>query len=378
MNFPGEVGPQLAGFDGVMWVRKEIEIPASWAGKDIQLSLGAIDDNDITYWNGIEIGRTDGPTLQRKYIIPEKMVKAGKAILAIRVLDTGGNCGIWGDLYLRSTNDEQISLSGDWKYQVAADTHKVGALPVDRSVDPNLPTSLYNAMIHPLISYGIRGAIWYQGENNSSRAYQSRELFPLVIENWRRDWKQDFPFYFVQLANFMHEVSQPAESEWAELREAQMRALAVGNTGMAVIIDRGDANDIHPKDKQTVGHRLALIARAKTYGEKLPYSGPIYRSHQIVGNKIVLSFDHTDGGLKSSDGKELKGFAIAGRNHEFHWAKTEIDGDKIIVSAPEAVPYPVAVRYAWANNPVCNLYNGAGLPASPFRTDDWRGITQKD
>ncbi len=378
MNFPGEVGPQLAGFDGVMWVRKEIEIPASWAGKDVQLSLGAIDDNDITYWNGIEIGRTDGPTLQRKYIIPEKMVKAGKAILAIRVLDTGGNCGIWGDLYLRSTNDEQISLSGDWKYQVAADTHKVGALPIDRSVDPNLPTSLYNAMIHPLISYGIRGAIWYQGENNSSRAYQYRELFPLVIENWRRDWKQDFPFYFVQLANFMHEVSQPAESEWAELREAQMRALAVGNTGMAVIIDRGDANDIHPKDKQTVGHRLALIARAKTYGEKLPYSGPIYRSHQIVGNKIILSFDHTDGGLKSSDGKELKGFAIAGRNHEFHWAKAEIDGDKIIVSAPEAVPYPVAVRYAWANNPVCNLYNGAGLPASPFRTDDWRGITQKD
>ena len=175
MNFPGEVGPQLAGFDGVMWVRKEIEIPASWAGKDVQLSLGAIDDNDITYWNGIEIGRTDGPTLQRKYIIPEKMVKAGKAILAIRVLDTGGNCGIWGDLYLRSTNDEQISLSGDWKYQVAADTHKVGALPIDRSVDPNLPTSLYNAMIHPLISYGIRRAIWYQGENNSSRAYQYRE-----------------------------------------------------------------------------------------------------------------------------------------------------------------------------------------------------------
>ena len=184
------------------------------------------------------------------------MVKAGKAILAIRVLDTGGNCGIWGDLYLRSTNDEQISLSGDWKYQVAADTHKVGALPVDRSVDPNLPTSLYNAMIHPLISYGIRGAIWYQGENNSSRAYQYRELFPLVIENWRRDWKQDFPFYFVQLANFMQVSPNPVDSDWAELREAQARTLSVANTGMAVIIDKGDANDIHPKDKQSVGHRL--------------------------------------------------------------------------------------------------------------------------
>ena len=231
-------------------------------------------------------------------------------------------------------------------------------------------------MIHPLVPYGIRGAIWYQGENNASRAYQYRELFPLVIENWRKDWGKDFPFYFVQLANFKPVSPEPVDSDWAELREAQTRTLSVANTGMAVIIDKGEANDIHPKDKQAVGHRLALIARAKTYGEQIPYSGPMYHSYEVDGDKIILSFDHTEGGLKSGDGKALQGFSIAGRDHKFHWAKAEIQGDKIVVSSPEVL-YPVAVRYGWADNPVCNLYNGAGLPASPFRTDDWKGVTQK-
>lgn len=378
MSFPGEVDARLAGFNGVMWVRKVVEIPASWAGRELRLSLGAIDDNDVTYWNGKEVGRTDGPAVQRHYVVPAKMVKAGKAVIAVRVLDTGGGCGIHGELGLDAGKRGRMSLSGEWKYQVAGDVSKVGPLPVDRSSDPNLPTSLYNAMVHPLVPYALRGAIWYQGENNASRAYQYRELFPLVIENWRKDWKREIPFYFVQLANFMQRKAQPSESEWAELREAQTRALAVENTGMAVIIDKGDAGDIHPKDKQAVGHRLALIARAKTYGEKIPYSGPMYRSYQVAGDKIILSFDHVDGGLKSGDGGELKGFAIAGRDHKFHWAKAEIVGDRIVVSAPEAVPYPVAVRYAWADNPACNLYNGAGLPASPFRTDDWRGLTERD
>lgn len=377
MRFPGEVDARLADFNGVVWVRKEVEIPASWAGKEIKLSLGAIDDNDITYWNGREIGRTDGPAVQRDYLVPAKMVEAGKAVIAVRVLDTGGGCGMHGNLSLSSSGKGEISLSGEWKYEVAADVSKVGPLPSDRSSDPNLPTSLYNAMIHPLVPYAIRGAIWYQGENNASRAYQYRELFPLVIEDWRKKWNKELPFYYVQLANFMQQKPQPADSEWAELREAQTRALAVKNTGMAVIIDKGDAYDIHPKDKQTVGHRLALIARANTYGERVSYSGPMYRSCQVEGDKIILSFDHTDGGLKTGDNGELKGFAIAGRDHKFHWAKAEIVGDKIVVSAPEAVPYPVAVRYAWADNPVCNLYNGAGLPASPFRTDDWKGLTER-
>ena len=312
------------------------------------------------------------------------LMKSGRKMNQVKeILERSGrevrmveNCGMPDELYLRSDNGEQISLAGEWKYQIAADARKEGMFPKDMSEDPNLPTSLYNAMIHPLVPYSIRGAIWYQGENNASRAYQYRELFPLVIENWRKDWGQDFPFYFVQLANFMQVSPNPVDSDWAELREAQARTLSVANTGMAVIIDKGDANDIHPKDKQAVGHRLALVARANTYGEQIPYSGPVYRSYQVDGDKIILSFDHTDGGLKSSDGKALQGFAIAGRDHKFHWAKAEIQGDKIVVSSPE-VSYPVAVRYAWANNPVCNLYNGAGLPASPFRTDDWKGGTQK-
>lgn len=377
MNFPGMVEEQgLDGFDGLIWLRRTVEIPASWAGKKVQLVLGAIDDNDITYWNGKEVGRTTGYSVSRNYTVPGKMVKAGKLSLAVRVMDTRGGCSMTDDLYLLSANGEQISLTGEWKYQVAADARKEGMPPADMSENPNLPTSLYNAMIHPLLPYSIRGAIWYQGESNASRAYQYRELFPLVIENWRKDWQQEIPFYFVQLANFMQETPNPVDSEWAELREAQTRTLSVANTGMAVIIDKGDANDIHPKDKQTVGHRLALIARAQTYGEQIPYSGPMYRSYQVEGNKIILSFDHTNGGLKSADGKVLQGFAIAGRDHKFHWAKAEIQGDKVVVTSPE-VPYPVAVRYAWANNPVCNLSNGAGLPASPFRTDDWKGVTQK-
>ena len=377
MKFPGMVEEQgLNGFDGLIWLRRTVDIPASWAGKKVQLILGTIDDNDITYWNGQEVGRTTGYTIQRNYTVPGKLVKAGQLSLAIRIVDTGGGCGMPNDLYLRSANGEQISLAGEWKYQVAADARKEGMPPKDMSENPNLPTSLYNAMIHPLVPYGIRGAIWYQGENNASRAYQYRELFPLVIENWRKDWGKDFPFYFVQLANFKPVSPEPVDSDWAELREAQTRTLSVANTGMAVIIDKGEANDIHPKDKQAVGHRLALIARAKTYGEQIPYSGPMYHSYEVDGDKIILSFDHTEGGLKSGDGKALQGFSIAGRDHKFHWAKAEIQGDKIVVSSPEVL-YPVAVRYAWADNPVCNLYNGAGLPASPFRTDDWKGVTQK-
>lgn len=377
LKFPGMVDSQgLADFDGLIWLRRTIEIPASWAGKNVLLSLGSIDDNDVTYWNGKEVGRTNGYSVLRHYAVPGKLVKAGRLTLAVRVMDNSGGCGMKGNLYIRSANGDRISLEGEWKYQVAADARREGMPPADQSANPNIPTVLYNAMIHPLVPYGIRGAIWYQGENNALRAYQYRELFPLVIENWRKDWGQDFPFYFVQLANYMQQSPQPTESAWAELREAQTRALSVVNTGMAVIIDKGEAGDIHPKDKQAVGHRLALVARAKTYGEQIPYSGPMYRSYQVDGDKIILSFNHTNGGLKSVGGKALQGFSIAGRNHKFHWAKAEIHGDKIVVSSPD-VPYPIAVRYAWGNNPICNLYNGAGLPASPFRTDDWKGVTQK-
>ena len=240
---------------------------------------------------------------------------------------------------------------------------------------PHTPAGLYNAMIAPLIPYGIQGAIWYQGESNASRAYQYRKLFPAMIKNWRKDWGQgDFPFLFVQLANFRAVQPDPNESDWAELREAQLMTLASPNTGMATIIDIGEANDIHPKNKQDVGKRLALWALAKTYGKELAYSGPVYKSMDVRGSQITLHFDHIGGGLVAGGGEPLKGFAIAGADRKFVWADAKIDDDTVVVSSDQ-VAEPVAVRYAWADNPVCNLYNKEGLPASPFRTDQWPGVT---
>lgn len=241
----------------------------------------------------------------------------------------------------------------------------------------NSPSVLYNAMIHPLIPFAIRGVIWYQGESNAGRAYQYRVLLPTMIQSWREAWGQgDFPFLIVQLANFMAQQKDPNEnSAWAELREAQLLTVkSVPNTGLAVIIDIGEANDIHPKNKQDVGRRLALWALGTTYGRNIIYSGPIYDSMSIEDGKIRLRFKHVGGGLVAEGGGELKGFAIAGEDRKFVWAKARIEGDTVVVWSEE-VPKPVAVRYGWANNPVCNLYNAEGLPASPFRTDDWPGVT---
>jgi sialate O-acetylesterase len=246
--------------------------------------------------------------------------------------------------------------------------------------NPNCPSGLYNAMIAPLIPYTIRGAIWYQGESNAGRAYQYRELFPTMIKSWWTAWGQEegFPFLFVQLANFIADRkavgTEPGESPWAELREAQTMTLEQPNTGMAVTIDIGDANDIHPKNKQDVGKRLAAWALANTYGQDRVYSGPIYKSMIKKGNRIVLTFDHVGGGLVAKGGESLKGFAIAGKDRKFAWADAQIEGDKVVVSS-DKVTSPVAVRYAWADNPACNLYNKADFPASPFRTDTWPGVT---
>jgi len=241
--------------------------------------------------------------------------------------------------------------------------------------NPNSPAGLYNAMIAPVIPYGIQGAIWYQGESNAGRAYQYRELFPAMIKSWRKNWGQgDFPFLFVQLANFMAVKSEPTGSAWAELREAQLKTLTLPNTGMAVIIDIGDAKNIHPKNKQDVGKRLATWALGTTYGRKTAYSGPLYKSMKAEGNRVILSFEQVGGGLMVKGDGPLKGFAIAGEDKKFVWADAKIEGGNVVVSS-EQVAAPAAVRYAWADNPVCNLYNKEGLPASPFRTDDWPGLT---
>jgi len=240
---------------------------------------------------------------------------------------------------------------------------------------PHSPSGLYNAMIAPLIPYGIQGAIWYQGESNAGRAYQYRKLFPTMIKSWWKNWGQgEFPFGFVQLANFMAVKDEPGDSAWAELREAQTMTLGLPNTGMAVIIDIGEANDIHPRNKQDVGKRLALWALAETYGRKVVYSGPMYKSMEVKGDTVTLAFDHVGGGLVAEGGGPLKGFSVAGSDKQFVWADAKIEGNKVVVRS-DAVKEPAAVRYAWADNPVCNLYNEAGLPASPFRTDAWAGVT---
>ncbi|MGN6641598.1 MAG: sialate O-acetylesterase [Verrucomicrobiota bacterium] len=240
--------------------------------------------------------------------------------------------------------------------------------------EKNYPANLFNGMIAPLIPYAIRGGIWYQGENNSRTEQLARTYamqLPLMIQDWRARWNEgDFPFAWVQLPNFKQPTEDPnAPSNWSFTREAMLKALALPNTGMAITIDVGEAAAIHPRDKQTVGKRLALWARSQVYGEKIPFSGPLPAGHKIKGDEVTLSFTHTDGGLVAKGG-ELKGFAIAGSDQKWVWAKARIEGDKVIVSSPD-VKSPVAVRYGWAENPDCNLYNGAGLPASPFRTDDW-------
>jgi len=239
----------------------------------------------------------------------------------------------------------------------------------------HMPAGLYNGMIEPLIPFGIRGAIWYQGESNAGRAYAYRTLLPTMIQDWRTKWGEGpFPFYIVQLANYMARKDVPAESAWAELREAQtMTAANVEHSGQAVIIDIGDATNIHPTNKQDVGKRLALIALAKDYGKAIEYSGPLYDSMAVEGNTIRVRLTHAEG-LVAKGGEPLKGFAIAGEDRKFVWAGAKIDGSMVVVSSAQ-VAAPVAVRYDWADNPDGNLYNGADLPAGPFRTDEWQGIT---
>ncbi|TFF40733.1 sialate O-acetylesterase [Mucilaginibacter psychrotolerans] len=364
----------LPDFDGIVWLRRKIAIPESWVGKPVQLSLGAIDDNDVTFINGEKIGETNFYAAPRNYVIPADKVKAGEMVIAIRVLDSGGDGGFMakkGVMAIQGADGQRISLEGPWQYKAAVDFKDLPAPVLNDG--PNRPSVLYNAMINPFIQYAVKGAIWYQGESNANRAQQYKELFPALINDWRRDWNNPkMAFYFVQLANFMPVSPQPVASAWAELRDAQAATLALPYTGMAVAIDVGEALDIHPKNKQEVGRRLSLIALAKNYGQAEAYEGPVYKSFKINGDDIDIQFKNADG-MKAKDGA-LTGFAIAGADQKFYWADAVVNGDKVTVSSPN-VKNPVAVRYAWANNPVCNLYNAAGLPASPFRTDSWQYST---
>jgi len=375
---------------GIFWFRKVVDIPADWEGKELTLSLGALDKSDVTYFNGVRVGsitmeqRPDAWSTPRVYTVPGNLVKAGHNLISVRVYSNiyqGGFIGTPAQMKIFPSDkkdSKSISISGIWKYELEANFGLVPSPPPPPlgQGNPNSPCILFNNMIKPLLPFGIKGAIWYQGESNADRAKQYRKLFPLMIKSWRKSWRQgNFPFYFVQLANYNPYRHHPDESAWAELREAQTMTLSLPNTGMAVITDIGEANDIHPRNKQDVGLRLALAALVKDYGFKnIVYSGPIYKSMKPEKEKIRLSFDHVGGGLVAH-GSTLKGFSIAGKDRKFIWADAVIDGNTVVVSSPK-VSQPVAVRYAWAENPDCTLYNSSDLPASPFRTDDWAGITK--
>jgi len=371
MNVPGywADGP-LGNVNGVVWFRKEIDVPASMTGKPARLLLGRVVDSDRTYVNGKFVGSVSYQYPPRKYDVPENLLKAGKNIIVVRVVNNVGRGGFLLDkLYQLSAAGRTIDLKGPWQYKLAA---TMEPLPGKTFIEWQ-PLGLYNGMIAPLLNYTIKGVIWYQGESNTGRPREYQKLFPALIADWRQKWNQgDFPFLYVQLANYMRVKDEPSESNWAELREAQLKTLAVPNTAMAVAIDIGEWNDVHPLNKEDIGKRLALGAQKVAYGdETVVYSGPIYQSMKIEGNKIALSFAHIGDGLIAKGGGELKYFAIAGANKKFIWAKAKIQGDKVIVRNDD-ITNPVAVRYAWADNPEgANLYNKEGLPASPFRTDEW-------
>ena len=388
MDLPQQLETAGLLIDGAIWFRKEVEVPASWAGKDLVLKLTPIDDHDVTYFNGTKIGSIGRETpnsymVPRKYTVPGSLVKAGRNVIAVRVFDSAGEGGFsrGGAMSIGPNGDgdsQAISLRGSWDYKVELGLEPKrpdwGTRPEAIGVsNQNNPSVLYNAMIAPLVPFAIRGVIWYQGESNAGRAYQYRTLFPLMIRSWRNAWGHEFPFYFVQLANWHASKAAPDESDWAELREAQTMTLREPHTGMAVTIDIGDENDIHPRNKLDVGRRLAAWALAATYGQQVIPSGPLFDRFTIEGDKVRIRFKHA-AGLKTSDGSPVKGFAIAGEDRRFVWADARIDGDTVIVTSPKVVK-PVAVRYGWADNPIANLYNKAGLPASPFRTDDWPGVT---
>ena len=370
LNVPGYWEDQgVKDLNGVVWLRKEIEVPASMAGKPARVFLGRIVDADILYVNGQQVGQTTYQYPQRRYNIPAGTLKTGKNIFAIKVTNHAGKGGFVPDKpYCVFAGPDTIDLKGYWQYKVCT-----VFLPYNRISfsAQNQPSALYNAMIAPLTNFTIKGFLWYQGETNAWRPEEYASLQPAMINDWRKKWNQgELPFFYVQLPNFMDANYLPSESQWAALRESQLKSLSVPNTAMVVAIDLGEWNDIHPDNKKDVGLRLALAARKIVYGEDIVYSGPIYKSSTIEGNKIILSFNHTGTGLVTNDGGELSEFAIAGNDKKFTWARAKIEGNDVIVWSDE-VKDPKYVRYAWADNPVNpNLYNKEGLPASPFRTDE--------
>lgn len=376
MNIPAFWDEQgIQGAPGVVWFRKQFDVPASLVDKPARLLLGTIIDSDTAYVNGRVVGTTGYQYPPRKYSIPAGVLKEGKNTVVVRVVSNADKGGFTQDKpYQVEIGNEIIDLIGAWHYKVGADAE--GPMP-SQTFFTNKPLGLYNGMIAPLLQTAIKGVIWYQGESNSGEPQGYEQLFKTMINDWRAKWKQgslgDFPFLFVQLANFMPSDEQPSESGWAALRHEQFKTLSLPNTGMAVAIDVGEWNDLHPLNKRDVGVRLALAAQHIAYGDTQAVpSGPLYDGMQVVDGKITIDFKHVGSGLVAK-GNEASGalqhFAIAGADQQFVWANAVIAGDQVVVWHDD-ISDPIAVRYAWANNPQsANLYNKEGLPASPFTTE---------
>lgn len=363
----------IGELDGVVWYRKTIQLSSDDISKEATLELAKIDDYDITYVNGVEVGSTNQWDLMRKYTVPNGVLKEGKNVIAVRVTDTGGGGGIYGDAadLKISIGDKVISLAGKWKFQVES--------IIKTTNENSLPSLCYNAMINPLIPFAFRGVLWYQGESNAGRAFQYRTAFPLLINDWRNKWNNPpMPFYYVQLASFFTDDNSNKGSGWAELREAQTMTLRLPNTGMCVTTDLVvNPKDVHPTNKQDVGKRLAVIALNNLYNKPQVHSGPSYKSMDVNGNQVVVSFNDIGSGLSTPDKYGyLKGFEIAGTDQVFHYARAFIKGNTVVLYSDD-VESPVAVRYGWIGDASeCNLFNKEDFPAVPFRTDVWNTITR--
>jgi sialate O-acetylesterase len=368
----------VADVPSVCWFRKAITLPDPLPAGPAKIHLGVIDKMDTTYINGKWVGASSWVENPRAYEVKNGILKPGTNLVTVRVFKLkpqGGFMTQAEGLRLVLGDGAVIPLAGEWKGALSVDARPPHPLPLGFENYPIMPSVLYQGMLQPVAPLAITGVLWYQGEANSERAFQYRTLLPAMIGDWRKLFGQgDIPFYIVSLPAFMQHQNQPVESTWAELREAQaLTARNVRNSGLAVTIDTGDPDNIHPLDKKIVGERLALCALAQHYGKKVPCEGPTFKSVERLPGALKLHFDHTDGGLVVK-GDKLEEFSIAGKDRQWHWAEARIEGDAIAVSSPE-VPQPEAARYAWQSCPAATLYNGAGLPAVPFRTDDWPGIT---
>ena len=364
----------VKGLHGILYFRKEIDVPASMTGVPAKLFLGCIVDADSTFVNGKFVGNITYQYPPRRYNLPPGILKSGKNIIVIKLTNTSEKGGFVPDKnYSLNANGQKIDLRGDWIYQVGQvqNPYKDEGYGSYDWITHNSPAGLYNTMVAPANHYAIKGFVWYQGEADWSNPKDYAKYLPALINDWRNKWNEgEIPFLYAQLPGFMEVEYSPSESDWARLRQSQLESLVLPNTGMAVTIDIGEWNDIHPMDKKDVGERLALWAEHLAYGSNDPdYSGPVYQSYQIEGNKIVLHFIHIGTGFMVRGGGILYYFSIAGADKKYVWANAKIEGDKIIVWN-DKIQKPVSVRYAWANNPEgANLYNKKGLPASPFETD---------